>query len=96
MISGFNTEIVVDGTLFHIQTEPRKGAGIETAVYVQGGVVHSLTTLHPGLSSTPPGDQREFTRLLEEQHRQVIEQIRAGKIKPLSSPETGPVPPVTS
>ncbi|HVB29105.1 MAG TPA: hypothetical protein VNG91_04770 [Terriglobia bacterium] len=94
MVSGFNTEIVVEGTVFHIQTEPRKGAGIETAVYVQGGVVHSLTTLHPGLSGTPPGDQREFTRLLEEQHRQVIARIRAGEIKPPSNPGSGSVPPV--
>ncbi|HXH51372.1 MAG TPA: hypothetical protein VNM47_18695 [Terriglobia bacterium] len=84
MVSGFNTEVEFEGTLFHIQTEVRKEADIETAVYVKGAVVHSLKTSHPGLSMAHDGDGQQFTLLLEGQHRQVIAQVRAGEIRPPS------------
>ncbi len=92
MESGFNTDIVFEGTLFHIQTEARKDAGIETAVYVKGAVVHSLKTPHPGSFNLQAGKEREFMRVLEKQHRQVIARVRAGEIKPPSTPAPGPGP----
>lgn len=84
MVSGFNTEVEFEGTRFHIQTEVRKEADIETAVYVKGAVIHSLRTSHPGLSIADEGHEQRFMQLLEGQHRQVIEQIRAGGIRPPS------------
>jgi hypothetical protein len=92
MARGFNSEIVFEGTLFHIQTEARKEAGIETAVYVKGAVVHSVKTSHPGMTKGPAVAGQEFTRLLEEQHRQVIARIRAGEIKPSLMQLSGPDP----
>lgn len=86
MVSGYKTEIAVEGTLFYIQTEARKEAGIETAVYVKGAVVHSLKTPHPGLSNAPAGNERRFMRFLEEQYQQVIAQIRSGGINPSPTP----------
>jgi hypothetical protein len=93
MLSGFNTEVEFEGTRFHIQTEVRKEADIETAVYVKGAVVHSLKTSHPGLSIAEDGHERQLMQLLEEQHRQVIAQIRAGDIKPPSVPVSISDPP---
>ncbi|HZT71872.1 MAG TPA: hypothetical protein VFC10_19270 [Terriglobia bacterium] len=90
MVSGFNTEIEFEGTLFHIQTEARKEAAIETAVYVQGAVIHSLKTSHADLSFPEPDNEQHFLRLLEGQHRQVIAQIRAGEIRPPSKSVVGP------
>jgi hypothetical protein len=90
MVSGFNTEVEFEGTHFHVQTEVRKEAGIETAVYVKGAVIHSLTSLHPELSHAQVGDELQLVQLLEDQHRQVIDQIRAGIIRPPEAPE--PVP----
>jgi hypothetical protein len=84
MLSGFNTEVEFEGRRFHVQTEVRKEADIETAVYVKGAVVHSFKTSHPGLSITQDGHEQQLMRLLEGQHRQVIAQIRAGEIKPSS------------
>lgn len=84
MMSGFNTELEVEGTRFHIQTEARKESGIETAVYVNGAVIHSLKTSHPGLSDARAGDGEEFMRLVKGQHQQVITQIRTGEIRPPS------------
>ena len=86
MLSGFNTEVEFEGTRFHIQTEVRKEADIETAVYVKGAVVHSLKTSHPSLSITEEGSEHSLMHLLEEQHRQVIAQIRSGDIRPPSVP----------
>lgn len=93
MVSGFNTEIEFEGTRFHIQTEVRKEADIETSVYVKGAVIHSLRTSHPGLSIADEGHELQFMQLLEGQHRQVIEQIRAGEIRPQSVPASISDPP---
>jgi hypothetical protein len=87
MVSGFNTEIEFEGTRFHIQTEVRKEADIETAVYVKGAVVHSRKTLCPCSSNAQAGNEQQLIRLLEGQHRQVIAQIRAGEIRPPSGQE---------
>ena len=93
MVSGFNTEIEFEGTRFHIQTEVRKEADIETAVYVKGAVVHFLKTLCPCSSNVQAGDEQQLIRLLEGQHRQVIAQIRAGEIRPPSVPALESDPP---
>lgn len=84
MLSGFNTEVEFEGRRFHVQTEVRKEADIETAVYVKGAVIHSFKTSHPGLLSAQDGHEQQLMGLLEGQHRQVIAQIRAGEIKPPS------------
>lgn len=86
MVCGFNTEIEFEGTRFHVQTEIRKVADIETAVYVKGAVIHSLRTSHPDLSTAEEGREKQIMQRLEGQHRQVIEQIRAGEIRPRSVP----------
>ena len=93
MLSGFNTEVEFEGTRFHIQTEVRKEADIETAVYVKGAVVHSLKTSHSVLSIAEDGPEQLLMQLLEEQHRQVIAQIRAGEIRPPSVPVSISNPP---
>jgi hypothetical protein len=82
MVTGFNTDIKHSGIVYHIQTEPRKEGGIETAVYVRGAVIHSLKTSHQDFVKSPEYTDEKFKRLLEDQHRQVIGRIRAGEILP--------------
>jgi hypothetical protein len=91
MVSGFNTEVMLEGTVYHVQTEPRKEEGIETSVYVKGAVIHSLRTSHQDLVNTPQDSEQKFRELIEDQHRRVIADIRAGKIKlpPESPPGAG-------
>lgn len=81
MVSGFNTDILQDGTIYHVQTEPRKNRGIETTVYVKGAVIHLVNTCHPDLAETSPANEVKLSARLEQQHRQVIAQIRAGELK---------------
>ncbi len=82
MVMGFNTDIKFNGVVYHIQTEPRKDAGIETTVYTHGAVLHSLKTSYQALRDSPDYSEEKLRRLLEDQHRQVIARIRAGEIKP--------------
>jgi hypothetical protein len=82
MVTGFNTDIKHNDVVYHIQTEPRKDAGIETTVYVRGAVIHSLKTSYQDFVHSPEYSEEKFKRLVEDQHRQVIARIRAGEIRP--------------
>jgi len=82
MVTGFNTDIKHGGTVYHIQTEPRKEGGIETTVYVGGAVVHSLKTTHLDFVKSSEYSDDKFRKLLEDQHRLVIGRIRTGEILP--------------
>ncbi len=89
MVMGFNTEIKHNGVVFHIQTEPRKGARIETMVYLRGAIIHSVKTSYQELVNSPEYSDEKLKRLLEDQHRQVIARIRAGEIAPPATPAAG-------
>ncbi len=80
MVMGFNTEIKHNGVVYHIQTEPRKDARIETMVYLKGAIIHSLKTSYHELLKSPDYSDEKLKHLLEDQHRQVIARIRAGEI----------------
>ena len=82
MVTGFNTDIKHNGVVFHIQTEPRKEGGIETAVYMRGAVIHSVKISQREFVQSPEYTDDKFKRMLEEQHRQVIARIRANEIQP--------------
>ncbi len=89
MVTGFNTDVQHDGTILHVETEPRKGAGIETTVYRNGAVVHKFKSSYQALLNSRNFSEEELKRRLEVQHRHVIARLRAGKIKlpiPLSNP----------
>ncbi len=88
MVMGFNTDIKFKGVVYHIQTEPRKDAGIETTVYTRGAVLHSLKTSYQALRDSPDYSEDKLRRLLADQHRQVIARIRAGEIKPAGTTAT--------
>jgi len=82
MVMGFNTDIKHNGVVYHVQTEPRKDAGIETVVYTRGAVIHKFRTSYQDLLSLPDFNDEKLKRVLEDQHRQVIARIRAGEITP--------------
>jgi len=82
MVMGFNTDIKHNGVVYHVQTEPRKDAGIETVVYTRGAVIHKFKTSYQDLLSLPDFNDEKLKRVLEDQHRQVIARIRAGEIAP--------------
>ncbi len=89
MVMGFNTDIKHDGVVYHIQTEPRKDAGIDTTVYTRGAVIHKLKSSYQDLLDSPDFSEEKLKQRLEDQHRQVIARIRAGEINPAAQ-QAGP------
>jgi len=82
MVMGFNTDIKHEGVVYHIQTEPRKDAGIDTTVYTRGAVIHKLKSSYQDLLESSDFSDDKLKRRLEEQHRLIIARIRGGEIKP--------------
>jgi hypothetical protein len=82
MSSGFNTDVRLGERVYHVQTEDRGPSRpvIDTMVYQNGRVVHRRNSNYQHFA-----DSAEFTpdglRLrVEEQHRCVIEDLRAGAL----------------
>jgi hypothetical protein len=84
---GHNSNVQVGSTAFHVQTEDR-GSGhpfIDTIVYSGGRVVHRRTTNYADLLNSGGDCQALLQKRVEEQHRGVIDEIRAGVLElPLS------------
>lgn len=82
MIFGFNTDVRVDDTVFHVETEDR-GPGnpvIGTTVYVSGRVLATRSTSYRAFLSSPDFNESELHAMLERQHQQLIEEIRTGQL----------------
>jgi hypothetical protein len=82
MVMGFNTDIKHEGVVYHIQTEPRKDAGIDTTVYTKGAVIYKFKSSYQDLLDSPEYSDEKLKARLEAQHRQIISNLRAGEIKP--------------
>ncbi len=87
---GFNTEVKYNGVVYHIQTEPRKDSRIETMVYLRGAIVHSLKTSYEALRNSPDYSEEKLSRLLKDQHQQVIGRVLAGQMEPPGAAPAGP------
>ena len=79
MVFGFNTDVNHEGVVYHVQTEPRKDGTLETVVYRRGEIIHKVTS--PSGQVNDSSNDEEVRRVLEEQHRQVINRVRSGEIK---------------
>jgi hypothetical protein len=86
MLMGFNTDIKQDGVIYHVQTEPRKNADIDTTVYLGGAVIHKLKTSYRDMLAAADFSDEKLKHRLEEQHRLVIARIRSGEIKNAPKP----------
>ena len=88
MVMGFNTDIKLEGVVYHVQTEPRKDAGIDTTVYMRGAVIHKLKSSYQDLLDSPDFSDEKLKHRLEDQHRLIIARIRGGEIKPAAQQAT--------
>jgi hypothetical protein len=68
--------------VYHVQTEPRKDAAIDTTVYTNGAVIHRHKSCYQDLLDSPDYTEEKLKHRLEEQHRQIIARIRDGEITP--------------
>jgi hypothetical protein len=80
MITGFNTDIEHRGRTFHVQTED-KGLDnpiIESLIYIGGEILGSRKLPYSDILADGY-DEKAIVKLMEEQHRNMIQEIRKGK-----------------
>jgi hypothetical protein len=80
MSSGFNTDVHVGDQVFHVQTEDRGPSHpvIDTAVYQHGRILHRLASSYQEFAQSPDFSADTLGERVEEQHRKVIGDLRAG------------------
>jgi hypothetical protein len=82
MSSGFNTDVRVDGHVFHVQTEDRGPTHplIDTVVYQNGRILHRKSSNYEHFLGSAEFSAEELRERVEEQHRQMIEDLRDGAL----------------
>jgi hypothetical protein len=95
MIFGHNTNVNLGQTTYHVQTEDAgiTSALIDTTVYCRGRVLHRRTNNYHDLLPLNPDREAALKLRLDEQHRQVLEEIRSGA---LYLPPPAPPSPVSA
>jgi len=92
---GFNSNVRVGSTTYHVQTEDRGPSRpfLDTVVYLSGRVVYKRSTGYEefakGMEAAALSD--EVRERLSQQHRQVIADLEAGTL-PASSDAGAPLP----
>jgi len=93
MVFGHNTNVTVDGTLYHVQTEDHGvvHALIDTTVYCRGRVLHRRTNNYFDLLPLDADREGALKARLDKQHGGVLEEIRSGVLL-LKPPPAIPAP----
>ena len=89
MIFGYNTEIRLGDTIYHVQSEARDSERLlQSQVFVKGHCISKRST--PSERGESPQSAQESLRL---QHRSVVERIRAGQLEltPAGPPKSSTV-----
>jgi hypothetical protein len=81
MATGFNTEFKFNSRVFHVQTEDKGLANpkIQTLVYIRGEILDSFQSDYSDLLENGPASENGVLRLMEEQHKNVVADIKNGK-----------------
>jgi hypothetical protein len=95
MSSGFNTDVRVGDHVLHVQTEDRGPSHpiIDTTIYLQGRVVHRRSTSYEHLTAAVEFTDDALQKRVAEQHRDVMEELRAGALSTEIALATASVPP---
>ncbi|HET8645611.1 MAG TPA: hypothetical protein VFO85_09000 [Vicinamibacteria bacterium] len=88
MITGFNTDVKYKGVVYHVQTEDKGAANplIETLIYKGGEILASRRLPYSDLVKGA-GDEATITRLMEDQHKGMIMEVKRGRFEPQSAGE---------
>jgi hypothetical protein len=94
MLFGHNTNVTVDGTVFHVQTEDRgvTTAIIDTTVHCRGRVLHRRTNKYHDLLPLDADREQALKVRLDDQHHSVVEELRNGVLQITAPPMPPPRP----
>ena len=84
MITGYNTDVKHRGLVYHVQTEDKGKDNplIETLIYKGGEILASRRLPYADIV-TGPETEAMISRLMEEQHKAMILEVRKGRYAPL-------------
>lgn len=83
MVKGFNSDIVLQGNSYHVQTEDwgNKNPYLVSRVYQNGAVVKSIkTAYHEVLPPEYFRDQKTIQLAMQLQHEQILDLLLSGKL----------------
>ncbi len=84
MIFGFNTDIKQQDTVYHVQSEARESERLlQTQVFVKGRCIGKRAVPYASVTSEGDDGDPHKEKMLREQHRQVLDAIREGKLDSL-------------
>jgi len=84
MIFGFNTDIKQLDTVYHVQSEAREGEQLlQTQVFVRGRCIGKRAVTYASVAVEGESGDPHKEKMLREQHRQVLDAIRDGKLDTL-------------
>jgi hypothetical protein len=94
MLFGHNSNVTVNGTMFHVQTEDRGAANavIDTTVHCRGRVMYRRKASYLDLLPLNADSEQALKLRLDEQHRTVIGELRSGVLQ-LAPPQVPAAPP---
>jgi len=81
MIFGFNTDVKVGNTVYHVQSEARTAdLLLQTMIFVRGTCIGKYGSSYAERLSHPEFSDHLIHELLKEQHRKVLQMVREGRI----------------
>ncbi len=82
MIFGFNTDVKYGTAVYHVQSEARENELLlQTQVFVKGRCIGKRATSYAGRIREPGFSDDQMHELLKDQHRRMVEAVRAGRIE---------------
>jgi hypothetical protein len=100
MLFGHNTNVTVEGTVLHVQTEDRgvNSATLDTTVHCRGRVLHRRTNKYHDLLPLDEEKEKSLKTRLDEQHFGVVEDLKSGalKVEVPAAPPPRPVMPAST
>jgi hypothetical protein len=81
MIFGFNTDVKHGDTIYHVQSEARKAdLLLQTMVFVRGHCIGKYASSYAEQVGNPGFSEEHIHSLLKNQHREVIDVVKAGSV----------------
>ncbi len=81
MIFGFNTDVKLGETVYHVQSEARKrDLLLQTQVFVRGQCIGKRASSYAAHAAQDGFSDEKMHELLKTQHKNVLEAVREGKV----------------
>lgn len=97
MVPGFNHNVMHKGRMFHIQTEDsgKRNPHIITHLFIGGDIIESRKTSYKDIVGMP--EMEEVVReMMEEQHKNMLRDLKAGKFDHMIREKLGEPEPETT